>query len=89
MTILKINTNKFIDWYFTSGSDQEQESLATELGWSIIQRLLNGDKEVVTKAQDFIDVCNTDIIPIRLVDGYDTRAVEIGDLFGEYKIKLK
>ena len=88
MTTLKIKTNKFIDWYFTSGSDQEQESLATELGNSIIESLLSGDKKVITTAQGFLDVCNTDIIPVRLVDGYDNTDAEIGEFIGVYKIEL-
>jgi len=88
MTKLKIKTNKFIDWYFTSGSDQEQESLATELGNSIIESLRSGDKKVITTSQYFFDVCNTDIIPVRLVDGYDNTDAEIGELFGSYEIEL-
>jgi hypothetical protein len=78
----------FIDWYFNSDSDQEQEALALDLGRSIIQQMLDGGKVEVTP-QDFLDACNHEIIPCRLLEEFsDDNENELGEEFsdGDYEV---
>jgi hypothetical protein len=83
-----IKEEVFIDWYFNSDSDQEQESLALELGKSIIQQMIDGGKVEITP-QEFLDTCNHECIPCRLLDGFDDdNENELGEEFpdGDYEV---
>jgi hypothetical protein len=84
----KIKTNNFLHWYFNGGSDQEQESIATDLGYSIIEILLSGEKNVNTTAQEFLDQCNTDIIPLDIIEEFENTEGEIGEVFTDYEVEL-
>ena len=84
MKVLKITEFDFINWYFNSGSDQEQEEMATSLGNRIIDGLLDG--AVTITPQDILDECNQDIIPLNIVENYDGNEQEIGEIF-EIRIK--
>ena len=86
MEVLKITEFDFINWYFNSGYDQEQEELATSLGHRIIDGLLDG--AVTITPQDILDECNQDIIPLNIVENYDGNEQEIGEVFDEYRIEL-
>lgn len=86
MKTLEIKSSDFINWYFNSGSDQEQKEIAISLGKKAIKGLLNG--KVTITPQEIFDVCNTDIIPLNLIKGYENSQDEIGDVFGGYPVKL-
>jgi len=88
MKKLKIKTQNFLNWYFKSGSDQEQDSIAQSLGESIIDVLLSGEKNVTTIGQEFLDQCNIDIIPLNIVEGYENSEGEIGETFVDYEVEL-
>ena len=88
MKKLKIKTQNFLNWYFKSGSDQEQDSIAQSLGESIIDVLLSGEKNVTTTGQEFLDQCNTDIIPLDIVEGFENSRGEIGEKFLDYEVEL-
>lgn len=69
MKILKIKKADFINWYFFSGSDQEQEETATSLGSDIAERLIDGD--VMLTPQEFLDQCEDTVIPLGIIQGME------------------
>lgn len=86
METLKIKSVDFIEWMYNSGADQEQEQSALDLGYMVIERLLDGSVTITPK--DILDECNHDIIPLCIVVGYEESDVEIGEVFDEYEVVL-
>lgn len=87
---LKIKTQNFVEWYFNSGSDQEQDQIRQELGNLVSGTLLLNERFTIAP-RDLLDNVNTDIIPMHLVEGFkDTdMEIEIGDLnLNNYEIQL-
>jgi len=69
MKTLRIKTADFINWYYNSGADQDQEDMALNLGYRIIEGLLDGG--ITIMPQEILDECNQEIIPLNLVIGYE------------------
>ena len=86
METLKIKSADFINWMYNSGADQEQEQSALDLGYMVIERLLDGSVTITPK--DILDECNHDIIPLCFVVGYEESDVEIGEVFDDYEVVL-
>lgn len=86
METLKIKSADFIEWMYNSGADQEQEQSALDLGYMVIERLLDGSVTITPK--DILDECNHDIIPLCIVVGYEESDVEIGEVFDDYEVVL-
>lgn len=86
MTTLKIKTNDFLDWYYNSGSDQEQEETALNLGRRVIEGLFDGG--ITIMPEEILNECNHEVIPLHLVEGYETFDEEIGDIFTDYEVVL-
>lgn len=87
---LKIKTQNFVEWYFNSGSDQEQDQIRQELG-NLVSGILLLNERFTIAPRDLLDNVNTDIIPMHLVEGFkDTdMEIEIGDLnLNNYEIQL-
>jgi len=87
---LKIKTQKFVDWYLNSGSDQEQQDMRLELGYLVSGSLLLNERFTIAP-RDLLDNVNTDVIPMYLVEGFQDkdRSIEIGDLdIDNYEIQL-
>ena len=83
---MKIICQDFIKWFFNSGADQDQESEALSLGYSVIEELLEG--KVTITPQDILDGCEPVVIPIRIIEGFedDDTFAEIDDAIAEGKI---
>lgn len=86
METLKIKSVDFIEWMYNSGADQEQEQSALDLGYRLIENLLEGSVTITPK--DILDECNHDIIPLCIVVGYEESDVEIGEVFDDYEVVL-
>ena len=70
MKVLKIKNADFINWYFNSGYDDEQESVLMELGRSVAHRLMDGN--VTITLQDILDeLIDKAIIPLHIVEGFE------------------
>ena len=91
MLELTIRKDRFLDWYFNYGQDQEQEELRIGLANSIIDQMYKvgfGSYSV----QELFDNCNQDSIRAyftcqyhMLTDDYD---IELSDLKVNYSITL-
>lgn len=91
MLKLTIKKDRFLDWYFGYGQDQEQEELRIDLANSIINQMYKvgfGSFSV----QELFDNCNQDSIRAyftcqydMLTDDYD---IELSDLKVNYSITL-
>ena len=83
---LKIKSEDFINWFFKSGTDQDQESEVLRLGHSVIEELLDG--KVTITPQSILDGCEPVVIPIRIIEGFedDDTFSEIDDAIVEGKI---
>ena len=89
MITLEIKTKDFINWYFYTGCDQEQEELAKNLGNSVIESLLD-DGICTISVEQFLE-CNVDLIPMDIIQGYEDVDGCIEDNFDpdlELKINL-
>ena len=83
---LKIKSEDFINWFFKSGADQDQESEALRWVHSVIEELLGG--KVTITPQDILDRCEPVVIPISIIEGFedDDSFSEIDDAIAEGKI---
>jgi hypothetical protein len=83
---LRIKSEDFINWMFNTGADQEQESMALDLGRSVIERLLEGN--VTITPQDILDECEPIVIPLNIVEGFedDDTFDEIEDAISDGRI---
>lgn len=67
-----ITTTNFLNWYFNTGADQEQESILESLGKRIKDELMEHGKSKVT-AKDLFDECNPEWIPLNLTEEYNAK----------------
>ena len=94
MKTLKIKTEDFIDWYFNSGSDQEQESTLMELGRSIAEQLTEG--KVTITPETLLEQCDYGMIRLNLIEGFEDSdsefelydAYSTGDISKNFKIEF-
>ena len=86
MQTLKIKPADFINWMYNSGADQDQAHEALNLGYRVIEGLLDGG--ITIMPQEILDECNQDIIPLCIVVGYEESDVEIGEVFDDYEVVL-
>lgn len=92
--VLKIKSSDFINWFFNSGSDQDQKTQALGFGRSIAKRLLEGS--VTITPQDILDGCEQSAIPLSIVQGYDDfwchleiqDGIEYGRIYDDFRIEL-
>ena len=89
----KITKTNFLNWYFNSGCDQEQEETRAILGGKVIEMLLNEGKAKLSVKELFED-SNHETIPCEFLEGFDENFndgeyIQIGDFnVGDFKIKL-
>jgi hypothetical protein len=79
-----ITKKNFIDWYFNTGSDQEQEDVRKSLGELAVESLMDGQPVNIT-ASDIWESCETSIIPIDRTeesDKWDGDFLEVGEIEG-------
>ena len=83
---LKIKSEDFINWMFNTGADQDQERQALDLGYSVIERLLEGS--VTITPQDILDECEPIVIPLNIIEGFedDDTFDEIEDAIADGRI---
>ena len=90
MKTYTITKESFLNWWFKSGSDQEQEANKIDLGERVIERLLSGE-DFFYSVEDAYNECDVENIPIMYLeefkeDGYDE--LEVGDLNEDCEINL-
>jgi len=95
MKVLKIKNADFINWYFNSGYDDEQESVLLELGRSIAHRLMDGN--VTITLQDILDeLIDKTIMPLNIVEGFEVvdsnmeiqDGIQYGRISEDFEIEL-
>jgi hypothetical protein len=92
--VLKIKSSDFINWFFNSGSDQEQIEQVLTLGRYIADLLLEGS--VTIRPQDILDGCEQSVIPLSIVQGYDDSlcgleiqdGIDYGRIHDDFRIEL-
>ena len=91
MVELTIKKERFLDWYFNYGQDQENEELRIDLANSIIDQMYKvgfGSYSV----QEIFDKCNQDAIRVYFTCQYDMMTddfdIELSDLNKKYSITL-
>lgn len=84
----RITKENFLDYYFNTGSDQEQEGIKKDLGGDIAEQLLESGEFTIT-AQDLFDSCEHSGISFSFIEGYDsTDDDELGDIEGDWELEL-
>ncbi len=88
---LKITKERFLDWYFNYGQDEENKELRVDLANSIIDQMYKvgfGSFSVV----ELFDNCNQESIRAYFTQEYDMQTdefdIELSDLGFEYTITL-
>jgi len=83
---IKIKSEDFINWFFNTGADQDQEREAFSLGRSVIGQLLEGS--VTITPQNILDECEPVVIPLSIVEGFenDDTFDEIDDAIADGRI---
>lgn len=90
METLHITKTNFLNWWFNTGSDQEQKENHLDLGKRAVEMLLSGE-DFFYSVEDAFNECEISCIPIMYTeeyrkDGYDE--LEIGDLEGVFDVVL-
>ena len=81
---ITIKKSKFIDYYFNTGSDQEQEASLLSLGELALDEMKDG-KDATISIEGIWDGCNQDIIPARFFEEMtDDNDDEIGEYLTDY-----
>lgn len=78
MRTLEITEDNFIDWYFDSGSDDEQKEIRDGLAEDIINQLRINSRATIS-LDDLLDNVSYEMIPMSIIKGYEHWAGEIGD----------
>jgi hypothetical protein len=86
MKKLKIKSEDFINWFFNTGADQDQEREALSLGISVIEGLLGGS--VTITPQEILDQCEPVVIPLSIIKGFEDNDTfdEIDDAIADGRI---
>lgn len=88
--IFKIKAGNFLNWYFCSGSDQEQEDAANSIGNRAIESLINSGQFNIT-VDELFNECNKDAILLSFIEGFDNEendCIELGDFTEGYELIL-
>jgi len=90
MIKLNIKEEVLIDWYFNTGSDQEQEDTAADLGNRVVKSLLKGETFNFS-IDDLISEINMSCIPLEYFEEADQfeEDLEVGDLEGDVEVTVK
>jgi hypothetical protein len=91
---LKIKSEDFINWFFNTGADQDQEREALSLGRSVIEGLLDGS--VTITPQDILDQCEHTVIRLDIIEGFEEvdytmeiwDGINKGDISEDFEIEL-
>ena len=88
MKHFKVKQSNFLDWYYNTGADQDQEQMRKDLGESIIAQLIENGAVKIT-AKDIWMECEKECMPIRICEGQDEDDDrELGELGEKYKITM-
>lgn len=88
MGIYTIKKEEFINWYFETGSDDEQEGLKIDLADSVINGFLNNKPFTL---QDLFDEIDHEIIPLEYIEEFEVSEDDdrtLGDLDDDFELKL-
>ena len=95
MKNLKITKDRFLDFFYNSGQDQEMEELKNDLAQKVINGLYSNKGTFTIAVEDIFNECNQDSIRLSFCDGYsedecgeDNYDIELGDIEEGYTIKL-
>ena len=88
MKTYTITKKNFLEWWFNTGSDQEQKANKEDLGARAVERLLSGE-DFFYSVYDAFNECETDCIPLRYLEEFDDdNDLEVMDLDYECEITL-
>lgn len=88
MKTYTITKENFLNWYYNTGSDDEQESMVNDLGAMAIEHLFRNGKFEFSVYSAF-EEAEKDIIPLCFLEEFDdSDEREVGDLQEECEIKL-
>lgn len=80
MKTYKITKANFLEWYFNTGADDEQESMRTSLGNSLVEELFEKGTSTTT-VENIFEESAKDSIPYKFLEGFDKdNWEEVGDI---------
>jgi len=82
-----VKKKAFLNWYYNSGADQDQEQMRTDLGDSIIEQLIEYGK-VTTTAEEIFDECEISCMPCYLLEEFDNDYDDCVEIMDEDSIDL-
>ena len=86
--ISKVN---FLEWYFESGQDSENELIKENFMKRLVSNLFNKNKFQIT-TRDIFNECNKNAIRLEFIDGfnidYNKEGEDLGDLKHEWELIL-
>lgn len=90
MITLQVTEDNFLEWYFYSGSDDEQEAVRLDLADKVIGDLMVSSRTIIT-TQELLDDVDFGIIPMRIIIGHEDKEGCICDQpeFDEQEIDIE
>ena len=79
--ISKVN---FLEWYFESGQDSENELIKEDFMKRLVSNLFNKNKFQIT-TRDIFNECNKNAIRLEFIDGFNIDYNEEGEELGDLK----
>lgn len=86
MKTYTITKQNFLEWFFNTGDDKNQEEARTDLGKRAIERLFSGE-DFFYSVEDAFNECEISCIPLAYLEEFDDKNdLEVGDL--DYKCEV-
>ena len=87
--ISKVN---FLEWYFKSGQDSENELIKDDMTNRLVNGLFNKNKFQIT-TRDIFNECNKNAIRLGFIDGfnidYNKEGEDLGDIYRDWETDRK
>ena len=82
MKTYTITKKNFLNWWFKTGADDEQEGNKTDLGQRVIERFFSGE-DFFYSVEDVFNECEISVIPLSYLEEFsDTNDLELWELEG-------
>lgn len=81
MATFTVKKQNFLEWYYNSDSDQEQEQNRISLGERVIEELMSSGKITIT-VEEIFEECELSCMPIHILEEFEfdyDDYIEIGD----------
>jgi hypothetical protein len=88
-TNYKITKERFLNWFFNTGADQDQDKMRVDIGYTAVEHLLDRNSFTIT-TEDVFDGCELSCVPLRYCEEneHSDTDLELGELEENWTLQL-